>query len=72
MHNLPFYFRILSIVLFLIALARPCLVLEETQYKTEGVDIVLAIDTSGSMAAEDFTIKGRRVNRQGLYRREKT
>lgn len=63
MYNLPFYFRILSIVLFLIALARPCLVSEETQYKTEGVDIVLAIDISGSMAAEDFTIKGRRVNR---------
>jgi len=59
----PFYLRLLVLGLFIIALAGPRSVLEETKHETEGIDIVLAIDGSGSMAAEDFTIKGRRYNR---------
>jgi Ca-activated chloride channel family protein len=61
--GLPFILRLLAVMLFIVALAGPRAVLEETVYKTEGIDIVLALDTSGSMAAEDFTIKGQRVNR---------
>ncbi|NQT90200.1 MAG: VWA domain-containing protein [Candidatus Omnitrophica bacterium] len=57
------YLRAFAIALFLIALARPCAVLEETKIYTEGIDIVLAIDSSGSMLAEDFRIDGRRQNR---------
>ncbi|MCK4883004.1 MAG: VWA domain-containing protein [Candidatus Omnitrophica bacterium] len=59
----PYVLRLLAVILFLIALAGPRSVLEETVYKSEGIDIVLAIDSSGSMAAEDFVVKGKRINR---------
>ncbi len=61
--RLPFYFRLVAIILFILALAGPRSVLEEVKHEMEGIDIVLAIDGSGSMAAEDFTLKGRRYNR---------
>jgi Ca-activated chloride channel family protein len=38
-----------------IALARPVIVHHESETTTEGVDIVLAMDISGSMLARDFT-----------------
>jgi Ca-activated chloride channel family protein len=46
-----------------VALARPRQGLEETKVSTEGIDIVLAVDVSGSMLAEDFKIGGERRNR---------
>lgn len=55
--------RYAALVLFLIALSRPLSVSEEIKVRTEGVDIVLAIDSSGSMLAEDFTIGASRQNR---------
>lgn len=61
--NLPFYLRLLGLALFIVALSAPRLILEDVKNETEGIDIVLAIDGSGSMAAEDFTLKGRRYNR---------
>lgn len=57
------YLRLAIIGLFIIGLAGPRSVLEETEYKTEGIDIILAIDASGTMAAEDFTINNKRYNR---------
>jgi len=60
--------RISSIILFLVALSGPRLVLQETAYNTEGIDIILAIDTSGTMAAEDFMIKNKRVNRLSIVK----
>lgn len=57
------YSRAGAIFLFLLALARPSIPLEETKVQTEGIDIVLAIDSSGSMLAEDFKIGTRRQNR---------
>jgi len=42
--------------------------LEETITHTEGVDIVLALDASGTMAAEDFEINGKRVNRLAVVK----
>jgi len=58
-----FVLRLLAILFFLLALAGPRKILEQARYKTEGIDIILAIDVSGSMAAEDFKINGKRVNR---------
>ncbi|MBI4436028.1 MAG: VWA domain-containing protein [Candidatus Omnitrophica bacterium] len=55
--------RIAALVLLVIALMRPREGVEKTRIHTEGVDIVLALDVSGSMAAEDFTIRGKRENR---------
>ena len=55
--------RLVVLVLLILALARFRKPLEGSKIQTEGVDIVLAIDTSTSMLAEDFTLNGRRVNR---------
>jgi len=55
--------RMLVLILFLVALAGPRSALKETIFKAEGIDMVLAIDASGSMLAEDFQINGQRLNR---------
>lgn len=59
----PFLLRVAALMLVCIALAGPRKVLQETLVRTEGIDIVLALDCSGSMAAEDFEINGKRLNR---------
>jgi len=62
--NLLLTLRWLALALFIIALAQPRLTKYDTTKATaSGVDIVVAFDLSGSMAAEDFEIKGERVNR---------
>ena len=61
--HIPVVLRSVVLALFLIALAGPRAVLKQTPHESEGIDIVLAIDASGSMAAEDFTIGGQRYNR---------
>jgi len=53
-HWLPSILQSMVIVLVILALARPQLVSRETERESEGVDIVLAIDTSGSMDAPDM------------------
>jgi Ca-activated chloride channel family protein len=55
--------RLTVLCLIIIALARPQLLLEESRIETEGIDIVLAVDTSTSMLAEDFELGGERENR---------
>jgi len=45
------------------ALARPQGGLAESRVVTEGIDIMLAVDLSSSMLAEDFTLAGKRANR---------
>ncbi len=50
---LPFV-RLLALSLLVVALARPQVVQREQEIKTEGIDIMLALDISGSMQAEDF------------------
>jgi Ca-activated chloride channel family protein len=58
-----FMFRVLSLALFIIALARPQSPIQETEITVEGIDIVLALDVSTSMLAEDFELNGVRMNR---------
>ena len=55
--------RWLALALFIIALARPQLGEGETKITASGIDIVIAIDLSGSMSSEDFEVRGQRVNR---------
>src|SRR6266540_2328073 len=55
--------RWLAVVLFIFGLARPQFVESETSIKASGVDIVVAIDLSGSMESEDFKLAGKQVNR---------
>ncbi|MBI1870435.1 MAG: VWA domain-containing protein [Chlamydiae bacterium] len=49
----------LAVVLVIVALARPQSGESYEEYSTEGIDLMLAIDVSGSMLAEDFHPKNR-------------
>jgi len=53
----------LALALFIIALARPQSGRKFTEIQSEGVDILLVLDTSGSMKALDFKIDQERVER---------
>ena len=55
--------RWLALALLIVAMARPQRTKTESTTHASGVDIVIAIDLSGSMESEDFEIKGARVNR---------
>ena len=60
--------RWLALALFVIALAQPRLTKSETKVTASGVDIVVALDMSGSMISEDFEVRGHRVNRFNMAR----
>jgi len=51
----PFIFRMLAFCCIIIALARPQTRNDEQLVTGEGIDIVLCLDISGSMLAQDFT-----------------
>ncbi|HLP14773.1 MAG TPA: VWA domain-containing protein [Bacteroidota bacterium] len=54
MRHLPFIMRMIALALLIIALARPQSTRSGENIYSEGIDIVLALDISGSMLAEDF------------------
>lgn len=72
--------RMVAVSAIIVALARPQSQLSRQEMKVEGIDIVMALDVSGSMLAEDFKpnrleaakrvaadfIEGRRNDRMGL------
>ncbi len=51
---IPILFRLLALALLIIALARPQNFSSGTNINTEGIDIAVVLDISGSMLAEDF------------------
>ena len=53
--QLPFILRMLALSCIIIALARPQTKFDQTETEGEGIDIILCIDVSGSMTAQDFT-----------------
>ena len=55
--------RGLTLSLFVVGLARPQIGRSESRLKTEGIDIVLAVDVSGSMLAMDFKVNDKPVDR---------
>jgi len=57
--HLPFYARLLALTCLVLALARPQLGFAWEESLTEGIDIQLVLDISGSMGAEDFKPKNR-------------
>jgi Ca-activated chloride channel family protein len=78
---LPFALRLAALVLLVVAFARPQAGHAQEEFLTRGIDIVLVLDNSTSMAAEDFRprnrlavakeavaafIEGRRSDRIGL------
>lgn len=54
LRHIMFVLRVLGIALLIIAMARPQSSTSWQEVKTEGIDIVLAMDISGSMLARDF------------------
>ena len=52
-----------GLVLLVLAAARPQKGMSESRVETEGVDIVLVVDTSTSMRADDFSTAVQRVDR---------
>ena len=80
LRHVVFGFRVIAIVLIIIAIARPQSTLSWKDEESEGIDIVLALDISSSMLARDFApdrmeaakdlaiqfISGRRNDRIGL------
>ena len=56
---LLFVLRLLAVTLIVLALARPQSSHKEEEITTEGIDIVLTMDVSTSMLAEDFRPKNR-------------
>ncbi len=54
LRDLPIVLRVLAVVACIVALARPVDEHSSSESSTEGIDIVLAMDISGSMLARDF------------------
>lgn len=77
---LPYALRCIAVAAMVVALARPQSSLSRQEMTVEGIDIVMAMDISGSMLAEDFRpnrleaakkvaadfVEGRKSDRMGL------
>lgn len=55
LHHLPFGLRMAVVALLIVALARPQTSSSGQNIYTEGIDIAMLLDISGSMLAEDFS-----------------
>ena len=55
LRHLPIILRIVALSLLIVAVARPQSVEHEVETTSDGIDIVLSLDISGSMLARDFT-----------------
>jgi Ca-activated chloride channel family protein len=63
LHRGMIFLRLAALIFIIIALSRPQSMLQESVVETEGVDIILAIDVSTTMLAEDFKGGGSRKSR---------
>jgi Ca-activated chloride channel family protein len=54
LRHVPFILRMLAIAVLIVALARPQTYSTGENVYTEGIDIAMVLDISGSMLAEDF------------------
>ena len=54
LRHVPFVLRCAAVALLVVALARPRSAEHNSRTNAEGIDIMLAIDVSGSMLARDF------------------
>ena len=58
---IPWVLRTAALVLLVLIIARPQAAFQEQDVHTEGIDIIIALDISSSMLAEDFHPKNRIV-----------
>jgi Ca-activated chloride channel family protein len=63
------WFPIMGILCIIIALARPQLGINQSLQRRDSIDIMLAIDVSSSMLAEDFRLNGRQTNRLDVVKK---
>jgi Ca-activated chloride channel homolog len=61
--RLPAILACLALVALTLALARPQEVEDKREVRSQGYDIILAVDLSSSMLAEDYERDGQRINR---------
>tara|TARA_B100001146_G_C16190661_1_gene438962 strand:+ start:1321 stop:2313 length:993 start_codon:yes stop_codon:yes gene_type:complete len=66
--GLPLMIRFLALALLIVALARPQEGHKSTEILSIGVDIMLALDTSGSMRALDFIEDEKRITRLAVVK----
>src|SRR5437762_9316417 len=59
---------LVSLLFFVVSLARPQLGKSLTQVEASGIDIMLVLDVSGSMLTKDFTIGGQEATRVDAIR----
>ena len=57
------FLRLAGLILIILALSRPVSPVADSRIESEGIDIVLALDCSTSMLAEDFKLSAGRQNR---------
>ncbi|HEY8343572.1 MAG TPA: VWA domain-containing protein [Bacillota bacterium] len=57
------WLQVFALILIILALARPQVGLKESWERKEGIDLILVLDVSTSMLAEDFEVRGGRRNR---------
>lgn len=62
------YLRLPALALMIVALARPQTSLARSSVKASGVDIMLALDVSGSMASLDLTLDGKPADRLSVVK----
>ena len=70
LHGLPLVLRFASLALLVLALARPQSGASSTTLESEGIDIVLTLDISGSMLAVDMTSETRGAVERDVTRLE--
>jgi len=61
--------RLVVLFLLILALARPQQGSSTTEIKASGIDILLAVDVSGSMEAMDFTLDNKPANRLDVVKK---
>jgi len=59
----PVGLALLGLTLLVVALARPQRVEDKREVRSQGYDIILSVDLSGSMLAEDYEKNGEPINR---------
>lgn len=66
---LTWVLRAVVLVLLLVALAGPRKLLAQSKLTSEGIDIVLALDVSGSMSALDYVVDNHRISRLDIIKK---
>ncbi|PIE72349.1 MAG: hypothetical protein CSA20_08410 [Deltaproteobacteria bacterium] len=61
--SLARWLRLISLALLVVAVARPQMGSSSVEIEASGIDILLAVDVSGSMEAMDFSLDGRPTSR---------